>query len=80
MESRKGAYTIQLSDEISTYLRDAGVTQTAFGRAAVGDGAFVGRFLAGKLSPTLATADRVSRYIAQARAGAPNQTRRKEAS
>jgi len=48
--------------EIDAFLRRAGVTATAFGKAAVGDPNFVGDLRAGRM-PGLRTVQKVGDYI-----------------
>jgi hypothetical protein len=48
--------------DIDAFLNRSGMTATAFGKAAVGDGAFVGDLRRGR-QPSLAMVERVAAYI-----------------
>jgi len=54
----------QLLADIEAYRARSGLTRTAFGRKAAGDGHFISRVENGKL-PRMTTVDRIYRYIAR---------------
>lgn len=59
----------QFLDEVETFLADAGISPSRFGRETVGDPNFVIDLRAGR-NPSLLTADKVRRAIARYRSTA----------
>lgn len=57
---------LQLLDAIETFLRDSGMSQTAFGLGAVGDHKFLPRLRARK-NQTVRTLERAEAYLARER-------------